>query len=152
MAIVKAILREPIKNLGKVGDVVQVRRGFFRYLEGLGKVCYATQESLERLAKEAEELHRQNEQRRVEAEAYAKKLEGFVLEFSKEATETGALYGAITGREISKELAAHNIEVRHTQILLPSSIREVGEYTVPLELHPQVVVDLPVVVKVHHKA
>ncbi len=152
MAIVKAILREPIKNLGRVGDVVQVRRGFFKYLEGLGKVCYATQESLERLAKEAEELNRKNEERRVEAEAYAQKLEGFTLEFSREATETGALYGAITGREISKELATHDIDVRHTQVLLPSSIRDLGEYIVPLELHPQVVVELPVVVKVLHRA
>ena len=65
MAIVKAILLEPIKKLGKPGDIVPVRRGYFRYLEMLNKVRYATKEAILHLEEERENLKLKDEERRT---------------------------------------------------------------------------------------
>ena len=147
MAIVKAILLEPIKKLGKPGDIVPVRRGYFRYLEMLNKVRYATKEAILHLEEEREVLKLKDEERKKEAEVWAERLTEKKLVITSEAGERGTLYGSISARDIAKLFSQDENVVLPNQVLLANPIKEVGLYPIVVELHPQVIVTVEVEIK-----
>ena len=59
--------------------------------------------------------------------------------------EGGRAFGAVTGKEIAKALSdQHSITVDKKKIVLPDSIKSVGEFDVPIRLHPKVTAELKV--------
>ena len=150
MAIVKAILLEPIKKLGKAGDIVSVRRGFFRYLELLNKVRYATKEAISKLEEERETLKLKDEERKKEAETWVEFLSEKKLVIVSEAGERGILYGSIAARDIARLIAQDGIPLHPNQVLLSNPIKEVGTYPVLIELHPQVTLTVEIEIRAGH--
>ena len=145
MAIVKAILLEPIRKLGKTGDVVKVRRGFFRYLFVLKKVSYATETEIKRLETEKENLRIKDEMLHAEAVKNAAQLEGKTILISNPASEKGMLYGAISSRQISQYLLEkENLFIHPNQISLPQGMKKVGVYKITLDMHHAVQVSMNV--------
>lgn len=147
MAIVKAILLEPIKKLGKPGDIVNVRRGFFRYLETLSKVRYATKDAILQLEEERENLRLKDEERKKEAEVFAERLTEKKLVITSEAGERGTLYGSISARDIARLISQDESVIHPNQVLLANPIKEVGTYPIVVELHPQVIITVEVEVR-----
>jgi large subunit ribosomal protein L9 len=142
MATVRAILLEPIRKLGTTGDIVNVKRGFFRYLLGLKRITYATKPALEALELNLAKLKEQDEERRVQAETWASALANQKLVLYSESGERGMLYGSVAARDIAQSLKAFNIHIHPNQVALPKPIKEVGSYTVRLDLHPQVTTEV----------
>ncbi len=140
------ILTEDVKSLGKKGDLVNVSDGYARNFilpKKLG--LEATPKNLNdlKLQKAAEE--KRQKELLEEAQAYAKKLEGITVKLEIKAGEGGRTFGSISSKEISGELKAqfgYDIDKKKLQLAAP--IKNIGTFTVPVKLHPQVTADLKV--------
>jgi len=134
------ILLENIKNLGKIGEVVKVKRGYGRnYLLKKGKALNASKENLEIVKKKKDDLNKKN----IELKKLARnKFEQFNKKkytFSKRTLENGELYGTIKPREISKKIQeSDKIEIQPSLIELHSEINKIGTFNAIINLHPEI--------------
>jgi len=134
------VLLENIKNLGKIGDTVKVKRGYGRnFLIKYGKALKVSDENLALVNKKKIELNKKN----VALKNDAKKIYGIinkkVYKFSKEAKDNNELYGSIKPKELSKTIAStDNIEVTPSQIDLGKQINKIGSYEATINLHPEI--------------
>lgn len=138
MAKINAILTRSIKNLGHAGEVVSIPPGFFNYLFRNHDALYATKENIDKLEKERQKLQAQDEERRIQAEALAQKLEGYALLLQREAGDNDILYGSASASDIVDALKQQGFEVKKSMVCLAEPFKKLGEYTVTLDLHPQV--------------
>ena len=139
------ILMEHIQGVGKMGEVANVSRGFARnYLLPRKKALLATQENLSAFEAQRKELEAGQAKAKSAAEAEAVKFEELSITLSRQASETGQLYGSIKARDIEAALAEKGLQVERQSILIGNPIKEVGEHTVRIALHPEVVVDIKV--------
>ena len=111
----EVVLLENIKNLGKIGDVVNVKRGHARnFLIKYGKALKASKENLALVNKKN-------------------------YKFSKEAKDNNELYGSIKPKEISKAIESVNkIEIKPSQIDLNKQINKIGSYEAIINLHSEI--------------
>lgn len=144
----KVILLERLGASGAIGDEVNVKSGFARnYLLPKGKAVRATPENRAYFESRRAEILQADSDRLVSAEARGQALSGVEITIAGRTTEEGRLYGSIGSREICTELARAGHEVERQEVDLPEgNIREPGEYQVRLVLHPEVGVDIGVVV------
>ena len=142
------ILLEKVAQLGDPGDLVKVKSGYGRnFLIPTGKAIRADEESKAEYEKRKEELLKAETERKETAIAEAKKLESLVLNIEVPVSEEGTLYGSIGTREITDSLAEKGIDLEKSSIRLPEgTLKEVGEYSIAIELHPEVVQGIKVVI------
>lgn len=141
------ILLERIDKLGQMGDVVAVKTGYARnFLLPQKKALRATEANKAYFESRRSELEAINLERRSEAEAVAKKMEGLHLVLVRQAGEGGQLYGSVTARDVSDGLKEEAVKMDRGQVELNAAIKQLGKYTVPVKLHPEVVVDITVTV------
>lgn len=141
----QVILKENIETLGNIGDIVKVAPGYARnYLLPRGLAIEATTKN----AKALEHVRRQMEYKRnkilEQAKQFAARIEGFACVLSHQAGDEGKLFGSVTNMEIADRLKAEGIEVDRKKILLADPIKQLGEYTVAIKVHPEVTANLKV--------
>ena len=135
----EVILRAEVDNLGHAGDLVEVAPGYARnYLLPRGLAYVATEANKHRVAQEKKKYEEKLEHERAEAIALAARLEGLVLEFRAMAGEEDQLYGSISVADISDRLEALGFEIERSRVKLDQPIKALGEFEVPLRLHPHV--------------
>ncbi len=135
----EVILRAEVENLGHAGDLVEVAPGYARnYLLPRGLAYVATEANKHRVAQEKKKYEEKLEHERAEAIALAARLEGLVLEFRAMAGEEDQLYGSISVADISDRLEALGFEIERSRVKLDQPIKALGEFEVPLRLHPHV--------------
>ncbi len=145
MAHVKLILREDVPSLGDAGDVVSVKPGFARnYLLPQGKAMPATDANVSELEHHKRVVAERVTRERRAFEAQRDRLQAQRLEFTAQAGEEGKLFGSVTASQIAEELAAKGIEIDRRKIQLEEPIREVGEHTVSIRLHREIVANVKV--------
>ena len=133
------ILRQGVENLGKPGDVVNVKAGYARnYLLPHGLAYEATPGNLKRIQQERDRLEAAENERRSAAQGIAEKLEQVSLTFSARVGEEGKLFGSVTASDIAQQLEAQGFHVEKRQIDLHESIKALGVYRVPVRLHADV--------------
>jgi large subunit ribosomal protein L9 len=143
----EVILLERIKQLGQMGDVVRVRDGFARnFLLPRGKALRATADNKERFESMKAELQQRNVEARGGAEELAGKLDGKTVTVLRQASESGQLYGSVSTRDIAALLNAPGGEINRSQVALNTPIKAIGQYKVPLSLHPEVETVVTVIV------
>ena len=136
----EVVLLENIKNLGRIGDVVQVRRGHGRnFLIKYGKAMKASKENIEFVNKKKNELNEKN----LELKKAAKKIFEIInnknYKFSKRAKENNELYGSINHMELSRAIEETNkINVKPSQIDISKEIKKIGSYEAKINLHAEV--------------
>ncbi|NPV29471.1 MAG: 50S ribosomal protein L9 [Firmicutes bacterium] len=142
----KVILREDVKNLGKKGDVIEVAEGYGRnYLIPRGLAVPASEGKLKEAALIQEGRARKEARARQEAEAAAARLKGLTLTIASRAGEGGRLYGAVTSRDVARELEKLlGRAVDRRKIELSEPIKTLGTFPVLLRLHPGVEVEIKV--------
>lgn len=132
----KVLLLEEIKNLGKKGEIVEVKDGYGQnFLIAKGKAQLATNEVINRY--KAQERNRQEELALQDAhrEALAKTLHDLTLKITKKSGESGSLFGAVTKDEISAALhTLHRLEIDKKHIELNEQIKHTGEYKISANL------------------
>ena len=133
------ILRADVQHLGKVGDVVKVKDGYARnYLLPKGLAYPATEGNKKRIAFEGERLVKQQAAEKTAAEAESARLADVQLSFAVKVGEENKLYGSITASDIQRKLEELGIKVDKRKIDLAEPIRELGEFKVPIKIHPEV--------------
>ena len=141
----QVLLLADVPDLGVAGATVKVADGFARnYLlpRGLaGPVTAATLRRLEKLRKEREELARIQ---LAEARGKAAKIKALSVTLRAKTTDGQKLYGSVGQSDILESLKAQGVEIDRSQIALESPIHEVGQFDVPVKLHPEVALTLKV--------
>tara|TARA_Y100001970_G_C13722826_1_gene597523 strand:+ start:188 stop:643 length:456 start_codon:yes stop_codon:yes gene_type:complete len=142
------ILLEKVAQLGNPGDLVQVKSGYGRnFLIPTGKAIRADEENKAEYEKRKEGLLKAESERKEAALKEAKKLESLVLNIEVPVSEEGTLYGSVGTREITDSIAEKGIDLEKSSIRLPEgTLKEVGEYPIDIELHPEVVQGIKVVI------
>lgn len=141
----EVILLERVAKLGQMGDVVRVKDGFARnFLLPQGKALRATKESKARFEGMKTQLEANNLQAKGEAEGVAGKLNGKSFIVTRQASETGQLYGSVSARDIATILTDGGFTVARNQIVLHNPIKMVGLHKVPVALHPEVEVSITI--------
>ena len=134
------VLLENIKNLGQIGEVVKVKRGYGRnFLIKFGKALKASKENISLVNKKKTELNQKNLELKKNAKKIYDVINNSKFSFSKNAKENGELYGSIKQMELSKAIIElKKIEVKPSQIDLPKEIKKTGSYFAQINLHPEV--------------
>jgi large subunit ribosomal protein L9 len=145
------ILLERIGKLGQMGDVVRVKDGFARnFLLPNGKALRATKDNKTRFESMRGELETKNLALKGDANTVAAKLEGKVIVALRQASETGQLFGSVSPRDIAAMIEADGVAVTRSQVVLNAPIKSIGQYKVPIALHPEV--EVTVIVNVARSA
>ena len=136
----EVILLEDIKNLGKIGDAVKVKRGYGRnFLIKYGKALKASKENLALVNKKKIELNERNVTLKKEAKKIYDIINKKNYKFSREAKDNNELYGSIKPKEISKTIESINkIEIKPSQIDLNKEINKIGSYEAKINLHAEI--------------
>ena len=142
------ILLEKVAQLGDPGDLVKVKSGYGRnFLIPTGKAIRADEENKAKYEKRKEDLLKAEIERKESAIEESKKLESLVLNIEVPVSEEGTLYGSIGTREITDSIVEKGIDLEKSSIRLPEgTLKEVGEYAVDIELHPEVIQGIKVVI------
>ena len=146
----KVVLVTKIKNLGNIGDIVDVKSGFARnFLLPYHKALPATEKYIKDFEEKKEEYLKKAQDELSLAEANALTLEGTKLVISANAQESGALFGSVGVSEIHESIHnnGHDFVKRSSIILSDGPIKEVGEFEVNVELHPEIVKSISIEVK-----
>ena len=143
----EVILLERVPKLGQMGDVVRVKDGFARnFLLPRGKALRATAENKSRFESMKAELQARNQELKGQADTVAAKLDGKTIVVIRQASEAGQLFGSVSTRDIAGMLQADGAEVNRSQVTLNAPIKTIGQYKVPLALHPEVETIITVIV------
>ena len=134
------ILLENIMNLGKIGDLVEVKNGYGRnFLLRQGKALRASKENIEEVSKKKDELNKKNNALKSSFREVANKINNKTLSFNKEAKENGELFGSIKPKEVSNAFADElKLEISPSQIDLKQEINKLGKYSININLHSEV--------------
>jgi large subunit ribosomal protein L9 len=145
MAHKQVLLREDIDNLGARGEIVRVKAGYARnYLLPRSLAVEATSSNLKQIEGERAALLKREAKERSTAEGQADQLRKLTLKFERKVGEAGVLYGSVTSMDIAHELKEQGYEIDRRKIALREPIKRFGNYTVPVRLHREVTLDLPV--------
>ena len=139
------ILREDVQHVGKAGEVVKVKDGYARNYLLPRKLALLVTEGNKRVI-ERERVRfdaRELEEKKV-AEAVAERLGALDVEIARKVGETDALYGSVTTSDIADALKAKGLEIDRRKIVLQEPIKKLGEFEVPVKLHPEVTTRLKV--------
>jgi len=142
------ILLDKVVNLGDLGDIVKVKDGYARnFLIPSGRARRATKTAIAEFEARRAELEKAAAAKLAEAQAIGEKLAGFTVKLSQKAGVDGRLFGSVTNHDIADALNKEGFVVAKAQVRMPNGLlKNVGEYTVSVGLHTDVVVDVNVAV------
>ena len=143
------ILLEDIRNLGKTGEVVEVKDGYGRnFLLKLGKALRADKNNIDFVNKKKEEINKKNTELKKSAKKILEKIKNKKLIFKKETKENGDLFATIKPKEISKYFIDNFKETIHpSQLDLKKEINKIGKFSLTINLHSDLVAELHVLVE-----
>ncbi|CAH2030952.1 50S ribosomal protein L9 [Trichlorobacter ammonificans] len=143
----KVILKENIDTLGQIGDIVKVAPGYARnYLLPKGLAIEATDKNAKALDHAKRQLAYKKNKALESAKNLAEKLAAVTVALSHKAGDEGKLFGSVTTMEIAEFLKAQGFDIDRKKIVLPEPIKQVGDYTLTVKIHPEVSAALKVAV------
>lgn len=145
--MMNVILLEPVDNLGEAGEIVKVRPGYARnFLIPQGLAMVASSANKAALDANLAERAKQLAERKADAERLKTMLADNVLNIKVKAGED-RIYGSVGNQDIADALkAAYDVQADRRKIILAQPIKVLGEYTVVYKPHPEVPIDLKVVI------
>lgn len=147
MGVLKVILLQDVKGLGKKGAVIEVAEGYGRnFLLPRGLASAASGGAMKSLEQEKERERLRLVRLREEAQALAKRLEGIKVTLPARVGEGGRLFGSITAKDVADALrqsAGLDLDKRKVET---EAIKTLGEHQVTVKLHPDVTAQVTVVV------
>jgi len=140
------ILLDKVVNLGNLGEIVRVKDGYARnFLIPTGRARRATEAAKKEFEARRADLEKAAAAKLAEAQALGEKLAGTVCKLTQKAGVDGRLFGSVTNADIAEELSKVGFPVAKAQIRMPNGhIKVVGDSSVSVALHTDVVVDITV--------
>ena len=136
----KLILREDVENLGKGGDLVDVKPGYGRnFLLPRGLAVVANPKNVRELEHQKAIAQAKAAKMKASAEAVAKRLSDTPVTLKRKVGEQDKLYGSVTAMDVAEALASRGLQIDRRSIDLSDPIKTVGDFEVPVKLHSEVV-------------
>ena len=145
----KVILLEKNRHLGNIGDLVNVKPGYGRnYLIPQKKATSATAANIAKFEADRVEIERKAKEAMGAAQILADQLSGKVINFAAKAGEEGRLFGSIGTTDLAQAIDDQlKLKVARSEVKMPhGTIRQIGEYTIDIQLHSDIIVPIKVVV------
>jgi len=144
----QVILLDKVVNLGTLGEIVKVKDGYARnFLIPSGRARRATEANKAEFAAKRAELEKAAAEKLAASQAEGEKLNGSTIKLTQKAGVDGRLFGSVTNHDVADELNKQGYKVVKSQVRMPSGpIKVVGDSTVSVALHTDVVVDITVTV------
>ena len=142
----QVILLERIERLAKIGDEVRVKNGFARnFLIPQGKAKRATTANMAEFEARRAELERLHAEKVAEAQAFAEKLEGLMVQITRKAGMDGRLFGSVSNADVADALEAQGFKVERSAVRMPEgALKAVGDTQIEVALHSDVVATITV--------
>ncbi len=133
------ILKQDVQGLGYKNDIVKVKAGFGRnYLIPNGLALIANDSNKRLIEENVRQASHKAAKIKQDAEALAAKIGELVLEIGTKAGESGKIFGAITALQVADALKAKGFDIDRKKIHFKEQPRQLGTFTVSLELHKEV--------------
>lgn len=131
----KVILTEDVANLGKLGDTVEVKKGYARnFLIPRNLAVVASSRNVKAHQHQLQDIERKVAKALADAQTLGEKLDGVSITLPRKAGETGRLFGSVTNMDIAEALAEMDIAVDRKDIILEDPIKELGDFDVSVKL------------------
>lgn len=141
----KVILQEEIENVGNIGDMIDVSKGFARnFLLPRGKAVEATTRNVKQLEHTKRTIADKARKAKTETEAFAKTLGETSITITVSAGPDGKLFGSVSAKDIAEALAEQGIKLDRRKISLEHPLKELGNFDIPLKLQNEVTASLTV--------
>ena len=142
----QVILLEKVENLGNLGDEVNVAPGYARnFLLPTEKALKATPGNKKRFEAQRKAFEERQAELLAEAKGIGEKMEGLTVQLDRRVAEAGRLFGSVANADVADAINEQGFEIERGQVLMPEGpIKEIGEHTVNVRLHPDVLVDVTV--------
>ena len=142
----KVILLENLAQIGTIGEIIDVKRGFARnYLISNKKALYASKENIKEVEKIKTELNKKDQEKKKNAKQIYESLKNKIYEIKKLTTENKDLYGSIKPTEISKIInLSDKIEIKPSLIQPLNEIKSLGTFKVKINLHSEVQAEIKI--------
>ena len=141
----KVILLDDVAKLGRRGEVRDVSDGYARNFLIPKKLALSA--SAGNLAN-VEHIKQQQDAKagrlKTDAEQVRARIEALAYEERRQASEEGKLFGSVTSQDLADFLAKHGVKIERRRITLDEPIKTLGETSVPIRIHPDVVAQLKV--------
>jgi large subunit ribosomal protein L9 len=145
MPNIKLLLNESIKNVGKVGDVVEVSPGYARnYLLPHGLAVQPTPANIKRIEVRRKEVERVERERRDQQARLIEELKKVEVTLERRTNDQGTLFGSVSATDIAKALQAQGFNILPGDVNLPGRLDRVNTYTVQVKFADDLATDLKV--------
>ena len=145
MPNVKLLLQESIKNVGRVGDIVEVSPGYARnYLLPRGMAVQPTPSNVKKVEARRKEIERQERERRDEQARMIAQLKEVEVHLERRANEQGHLFGSVTATDVARALQSQGFNVEPEDINLPGRLDRIDTYTVQVKFAEDLATDMKV--------
>jgi len=136
----KLILREDVYNLGKGGELVEVKPGYGRnFLIPRGLAVLANPKNIREVEHQKSVAAAKAAKLKASAEAVARRLADTPVTFQRKVGEQDKLYGSVTAMDIAEALAARGVQIDRRAIDLSEPLKTIGDHEVGVKLHSDVV-------------
>lgn len=143
----QVILLDKVVNLGTLGEIVKVKDGYARnFLIPTGRARRATAAAKAEFEAKRAELEKAAAEKLAAAQAQGEKLAGATVKLTQKAGVDGRLFGSVTNHDICEEINKLGFQLVKSQIRMPGLIKTVGDNTISVALHTDVVVEVTVAV------
>src|SRR5262245_30600038 len=143
----KIILLDDVSSLGRRGDVRDVADGYARnYLLPQKLALHASPANLKNLEGIKARQESQAAKHLADAQSQAGVIEGLHLSLARQASDEDRLFGSVGRNDVAAFLSQNGVEIERRRIGLDEPIKSLGEFNVPIRLHPDVTAQLKVTV------
>jgi len=141
----KVILREDVKSIGSMGQIVDVADGFGRnYLVPKGLAVEANMKNIKSLEHEKKVIQEKVKKIKNQAQDLAGRVSDTTLVIKAKAGEEGKLFGSVTTMDIVEQLKNAGIDIDKKKIILEEPIKRVGSYSIKIKIHPEIATEVNV--------
>ncbi len=135
----KIILKETLENLGKAGEIVEVKPGYARnFLIPQGKANLATESAMRAYKEEKKLIERKASKEKNAAEELSEKLSKISVTSAVQVGEEEKIFGSVTSQNIADLLKDQGFDIDRRKIVLDDGLKALGVYDVKVKLHPEV--------------
>jgi large subunit ribosomal protein L9 len=141
----KVILREDVRNIGSMGQIIDVADGFGRnYLVPRGLAVEANTKNIKSLEHEKKVIQEKAKKIRNQAQDLAGKISNTTLVIKAKAGEEGKLFGSVTTMDVAEQLKKAGFDIDKKKISMEEPIKRIGSHTVKIKIHPEIATEVKV--------
>lgn len=135
----KVILREDVKDVGNIGELLTVKDGYARnFLIPRGLALEANPKNVKALEHEKRKIQEKVKKAKSGAEEMAAKISAATVMIKAKVGEEEKLFGSVTAMDIAEALKKEGLDIDRKKITLDEPIKRLGNYTVSVKVHPEV--------------